>query len=63
MNNKTMRVVEVTEPGGAEVLEIGTRQIPDPKDHEVLIKVAAAGLESRRCDAAKWKLSTTAWGI
>ena len=44
MNNKTMRVVEVTEPGGADVLEIGTRQIPDPKDHEVLIKVASAGL-------------------
>lgn len=44
MNNKTMRVVEITEPGGAEVLEIGTRQIPDPTDHEVLIKVAATGL-------------------
>ncbi len=44
MYNKPMRVVEVTEPGGAEVLEIGTRQIPDLKDHEVLIKVAAAGL-------------------
>ena len=44
MNNKTMRVVQMTEPGGAEVLEIGTRQIPDPTDHEVLIKVTATGL-------------------
>jgi len=44
MNNQTMQVVEISEPGGAEVLVIGTRQIPDPKDHEVLIKVESAGL-------------------
>lgn len=44
MNNQTMRVVEISEPGGAEVLVIGTRQIPDPKDYEVLIKVESAGL-------------------
>ena len=44
MSNETMRIVHIAKPGGAEMLEIGTRQIPEPMDHEVLIKVAAAGL-------------------
>ncbi len=41
---KTMRAVEITQPGGPEVLEIGTRPVPQPKEGEVLIKVAAAGV-------------------
>lgn len=40
----TMRVVEITRPGGPEVLEIRERQRPDPGPHEVLIRVCAAGL-------------------
>ncbi len=44
MSNETMRIVHIAKPGGAEMLEIGTRQIPEPMDHEVLIKVSAAGL-------------------
>jgi putative PIG3 family NAD(P)H quinone oxidoreductase len=40
----TMRVVEITRPGGPEVLEIQERQRPDPGPHEVLIRVCAAGL-------------------
>jgi NADPH2:quinone reductase len=40
----TMRAVEITQPGGPEVLKIGTRPVPQPKQGEVLIKVAAAGV-------------------
>ena len=41
---KTMRAVEITQPGGPEVLKIGTRPVPQPKPGEVLIRVAAAGV-------------------
>src|SRR5947207_13863395 len=41
---ETMRVVEITQPGGPEVLKIGTRPVPLPKQGEVLIKVVAAGV-------------------
>jgi len=40
----TMRAVEITQPGGPEVLRIGSRPVPQPKAGEVLIKVAAAGV-------------------
>jgi NADPH2:quinone reductase len=40
----TMRAIEITEPGGPEVLRIGERPIPEPGEGEVLIKVAAAGV-------------------
>src|SRR5438034_7990136 len=40
---KTMRAVEITQPGGPEVLRIGTRPVPQPKPGEVRIRVAAAG--------------------
>ena len=39
-----MRVVEVPEPGGADALTLGDRPVPAPGPGEVLIKVAAAGL-------------------
>src|SRR5206468_5415527 len=38
------RVVEITQPGGPEVLKIGTRPVPQPKPGELLVKVAAAGV-------------------
>ena len=41
---KTMRAVEITQPGGPEVLRIGTRPVPQPKQGEVLVEVAAAGV-------------------
>ncbi len=41
---KTMRAVEFTQPGGPEVLRIGERPVPQPKQGEVLVKVAAAGV-------------------
>ena len=44
MTKNTMQVVEVPKPGDAQVLQIGERPIPEPKSGEVLIKVAAAGL-------------------
>jgi NADPH2:quinone reductase len=40
----TMRAVEITQPGKPEVLKIGSRPVPQPKPGEVLIKVAAAGV-------------------
>ena len=40
----TMRAIEITEPGGPEVLCIGERPVPEPGEGEVLVKVAAAGI-------------------
>jgi putative PIG3 family NAD(P)H quinone oxidoreductase len=39
-----MTAVEITSPGGPEVLKAGTRPVPQPKDGEVLIEVHAAGI-------------------
>ena len=39
-----MRVVEISEPGGPEVLVTGERDIPQPGPGEVLIEVAYAGV-------------------
>jgi NADPH:quinone reductase len=40
----TMRAVEIAKPGGPEVLQPAQRPVPQPKAHEILIKVAAAGV-------------------
>lgn len=40
----TMNAIEITSPGGPEVLKPGTRPMPHPKDGEVLIEVHAAGI-------------------
>ncbi|MHB8453854.1 MAG: NAD(P)H-quinone oxidoreductase [Acidiferrobacterales bacterium] len=39
-----MQAVEIKEPGGPEVLVIGTREIPVPGIGEVLVQVTAAGI-------------------
>lgn len=39
-----MRAVEISKPGGPEVLKIAERPLPQPKPHEILVKVAAAGV-------------------
>jgi NADPH2:quinone reductase len=39
-----MRAVEISKPGGPEVLKLTKRPVPSPKPHEILIKVAAAGV-------------------
>src|SRR5919106_594492 len=41
---REMRAVEVTRPGGPEVLASTERLVPAPKPNEILIKVAAAGV-------------------
>ncbi|WP_029014602.1 NAD(P)H-quinone oxidoreductase [Niveispirillum irakense] len=41
---QTMRVVEITEPGGPDVLVAATRPLPVPGPGEVLIRVEAAGV-------------------
>jgi len=40
----TQRVIEITTPGGPEVLQPCTRGLPEPRGAEVLIQVAAAGV-------------------
>jgi putative PIG3 family NAD(P)H quinone oxidoreductase len=41
---KTMAAIEITEPGGPEVLKPATLDVPAPGPGEVLIRVAAAGV-------------------
>ena len=40
----SMTVIEMRETGGPDVLQSATRQIPVVKNHEILVKVAAAGV-------------------
>ena len=40
----SMAVVEMREPGGPDVLQSATRPLPVLQDHEILVKVAAAGV-------------------
>lgn len=46
---ETMRVAEISTPGGPEVLVAGTRPVPEPGPDEVLIRVAAAGVNRPDC--------------
>ena len=41
---QTMNVIEVSKPGGPDVLTLAQRPIPAPKAGEVLVKVAATGV-------------------
>jgi NADPH2:quinone reductase len=41
---ETMTAIEISSPGGPEVLKPVTRPVPEPKAGEVLIEVAAAGI-------------------
>jgi NADPH2:quinone reductase len=41
---QNMRAVEIAKPGGPEVLRLAQRPVPAPKANEILIKVAAAGV-------------------
>jgi len=40
----TMKVIATTAPGGPEVLKLAERPVPKPQTGEVLIKVAAVGV-------------------
>lgn len=40
----TMKAIEISKPGGPEVLKPTERPLPTVKDHEVLIRVTAAGV-------------------
>ena len=39
-----MRAVEISEPGQPDVLRITEADLPEPRDHEVLVRVHAAGV-------------------
>lgn len=45
----TMRVVEIREPGAPDVLQMSSRATPEPTADEVLIRVAAAGVNRPDC--------------
>ncbi len=40
----SMRAIEISQPGGPEVLRLTERPVPQPADGEVLIRVQAAGV-------------------
>ena len=40
----TMKIVEITVPGGPEVLKLQDSNVPVPQADEVLIEVKAAGI-------------------
>lgn len=42
--NRNMRAVEITAPGGPDVLRLGERPTPQPGSGELLIRVAASGI-------------------
>jgi NADPH2:quinone reductase len=44
-----IQVVEISRPGGPEVLKLAMRPLPQPKPGEVLIRVAAAGVNRPDC--------------
>lgn len=46
---ETMRAVEITKPGGPEVLVPGERPVPAPGPDEILIRIAAAGVNRPDC--------------
>jgi putative PIG3 family NAD(P)H quinone oxidoreductase len=39
-----MKTIEITAPGGPDVLRVAERPVPSPRDGEVLVRVAAAGV-------------------
>ena len=41
---QTMRAIEITEPGGPNVLRMTSRPVPEPGYGDVLIRVAYAGV-------------------
>ena len=45
----TQTVIEITKPGGPEVLVPATRLVPEPKPGEVLIRITAAGINRADC--------------
>ncbi len=45
----TQTVIEIKQPGGPEVLVPATRPVPEPKAGEILIRIAAAGVNRADC--------------
>jgi len=43
------KAIRIREPGGPEVLEVGEIEVPEPGPSEVLVEVAAAGLNRADC--------------
>ena len=56
----TMTAIEISTPGGPEALVPTTRPVPQPGAGEVLIRVAAAGVNRPRRSAAARLLRSAA---
>ena len=56
-----MKAVIITQPGGPEVLQIQEREVPQPADHEVLIKIHAAGVNRPDVFQRKGNYPPPAW--
>lgn len=41
---KRMRYIDITQPGGPDVLSLAEADVPQPAEHELLVKVHAAGI-------------------
>ena len=44
-----MRAIEISEPGGPEVLKEASRAVPEPTDKQILIRIDAAGVNRPDC--------------
>lgn len=56
-----MKAVIITQPGSPEVLQIQEREVPQPADHEVLIKIHAAGINRPDVFQRKGNYPPPAW--
>ena len=50
--SEQMRAVEITQPGGPEVLQLTNRPIPEPGAGQVVLKVGYAGVNRPDAPAA-----------
>ena len=44
MSERSMRVIEISQPGGPEVLQLASRPVPDPGHGRIVIRNAAVGV-------------------
>src|SRR5262252_373814 len=56
----TQTIIEIKAPGGPEMLVPATRPVPEPKSGEVLIRIAAAGVNRADCPQRMGRCPTPA---
>lgn len=53
MPPNTQRAIVISGPGGPEMLKLQNRPVPEPQEGEVLIEIAAAGVNRHDCNQRK----------